>query len=318
MTSERIVLQEPIHEDGIALLRDAGAEVEVLTGRDDPRLSDTLATADAFIVRSTLVDAALLDLAPGLRVVGRHGAGLDNIDLDAAKQRGIEVVNTPRANTEAVAEYVVAAAFHLLRRFEAASERLSSGGFTEPSSLPGQVQRAGLLGREIAGLRLGLVGAGAIGKAVARRAIALGATVAAYDPFVDPSVLAELGIEHVVELDELIAQADILSLHLPGGPENRGIVDARRISLMPERAVLINAARGGLIDHDALIGAVRSGRLLGAAVDVFDPEPPQPDDPVLHEPGILVTPHMAAMTEDAVRRMATDVAAGVLAALRSV
>lgn len=315
MAQHRIVLQEPIHDDGIADMRAAGAEVRVLSGRDDPAFADALREADALVVRSTRVDASLLEDAPLLRVIGRHGAGLDTIDLAAAERRGIRVVNTPIANTESVAEYVLAATLHLLRRFDESRARLSAGGFTEDGSLPGQVQRAGLLGREFQGSCVGLVGAGAIGRAVARRAAALGASVQTYDPYADRSALAAEGIAGADDLDELISTSDVLSLHLPATEETRGLFDARRIALMPQGAVLVNAARGGLVDHAALIDAVRAGHLGGAAVDVFAPEPPAPDDPILHEPGVLATPHLAAMTDDAVRRMATDVADAVLHAL---
>lgn len=314
-TAARIVLQESIHGDGERLLRDSGADVVVLDGPGDARMATALRDADALIVRSTRVDAALLDLAPRLRVVGRHGAGLDNIDLDAARDRGIAVFNTPHSNTESVAEYVVAAAFSLFRRFDEAREALAGGALQQPSSLPGQVQRAGLLGRELQGSTLGLVGAGAIGRAVARRVQALGVTVIAYDPFADPAVLKDAQITAIESLDDVISRSDILSLHLPGGDATRGIIDARRIGLLPEGAVLINAARGGLVDHDALIAAVRSGSLTGAAVDVYEQEPPAADDPILHEPRIIATPHLAAMTDAAVQRMAVDVARSVLDAL---
>lgn len=314
-TTPHIVLQESIHQDGIDVLRASGAEVTVLDGLGDPGTDAALQQADALIVRSTQVDAVVMDRAPKLRVIGRHGAGLDNIDLEEAKRRGIEVVNTPSSNTESVAEYVIAAAFSLFRRFDEGRAALAAGALSEASSLPGQVQRAGLLGRELQGATLGLVGAGAIGRAVARRAQALGVEVIAYDPFAAAEVLAEANIAACETLDDVVARADILSLHLPGGEANRGIIDARRIALLPEGAVLINAARGGLVDHDALIGEVRSGRLLGAAIDVYEPEPPAADDPILHEPRIIATPHAAAMTAEAVQRMAVDVAKGVLATL---
>ncbi|SFS00057.1 D-3-phosphoglycerate dehydrogenase [Agrococcus baldri] len=311
----RIVLQESIHADGERLLRDSGVDVVVLDGPGDARMAAALRDADALIVRSTRVDAALLDLAPRLRVVGRHGAGLDNIDLEASRDRGIVVVNTPHSNTESVAEYVVAAAFSLFRRFDEGRESLAGGALQQPSSLPGQVQRAGLLGRELQGSTLGLVGAGAIGRAVARRVQALGVAVIAYDPFADAAVLADAQITALESLDDVISRSDILSLHLPGGDATRGIIDARRISLLPDGAVLINAARGGLVDHDALIAAVRSGSLMGAAVDVYEQEPPAADDAILHEPRIIATPHLAAMTDEAVQRMAVDVARSVLDAL---
>lgn len=311
----RIVLQESIHDDGLRLLHASGADVIVLDGPGDARMADALGDANALIVRSTRVDAAVLDLAPRLRVVGRHGAGLDNVDLEEAKGRDITVVNTPNSNTESVAEYVLAVAFSLFRRLDEGREALAGGALQHPSSLPGQVQRAGLLGRELQGSTLGLVGAGAIGRAVARRAQALGVAVVAYDPFADATQLAAAQITVLESLDDVIARSNILSLHLPGGDATRGIIDAKRIGLLPQDAVLINAARGGLVDDDALIDAVRSGRLLGAAVDVFEQEPPAADDPILHEPRIIATPHLAAMTVEAVERMAVDVARGVLDAL---
>lgn len=316
MLHARVVLQEAIHEEGLAILRAGVTDVQVLSGTDDPKGAEALRTADALIVRSTRVDETLIELAPRLRVIGRHGAGLDNIDLDAAKRRGVLVLNTPRANTDSVAEYVIGAALYLLRRYEETSRALVEGLLSAESSLPGQVQRAGLLGRDLQGLRLGLVGAGAIGRAVARRARAMGVIVLAYDPYADPHLLADEGIALDPNLDHLLSCSDMLSLHLPGGDATRGIIDERRIGLMPRGAVLINAARGGLVDLDALRAAVRAGQLSGAAVDVFDPEPPNASDPILHEPRILATPHMAAMTEDAVRRMGVEVATVVVDALR--
>ncbi|ANG84845.1 hydroxyacid dehydrogenase [Microbacterium aurantiacum] len=312
---ERVVLLEPIHEDGRALL---GRHHEVidLQGSADPRLAEALASAQGLVVRSTPVGADMLALAPGLRVLGRHGAGLDNIDLDAAAARGIRVVNTPRSNTESVAEYVIAVMFSLLKRLDETREALRRGAFLASNgSLPGQVDRLGLVGRELSGLRLGLVGAGAIGQAVARRATGLGMTVAAYDPYVPAEALQALGMVPRTSLDALVAGSDVVSLHVPGSPQNRGLISARELALMPAGAILVNAARGGLVDHEALIQAVRSGALGGAAVDVFDPEPPAAEDPILHTVGIIATPHMAAMTAEALRRMSVDVATAVASGL---
>ncbi len=311
MTPDRVVLLEPIHPAGVALL-EAVTHVTVLGGTDDPRLRHAVAEADALIVRSTRVDAGLIAAGPRLRVIGRHGAGLDNIDLVAAESAGIAVVNTPRSNTESVAEYVIGTMFQLVKRIDDVRGALRAGAFSPGSSLPGQVDRLGLVGREISGLRLGLVGAGAIGRAVARRASALGMTVGAYDPFVSAAAMSELGITAHKSLESLLAGSDVVSLHLPGGPEARGILSADRLSLMPPGAVLINAARGELVDIDALIDAVTTGSLAGAAVDVFDPEPPARDAAILHTPGIIATPHMAAMTAEALERMAVEVATGVL------
>ena len=307
-----IVVLEPIHESGIDLLT-AGCVVHQLTGPSDPRLTALLAETDALIVRSTRVTAELMAAAPRLRVIGRHGAGTDNIDLDAANGRGITVVNTPRSNTESVAEYVITVALMLLKRIDEVSVRLRSGAFTpELGSLPGQVDRAGLIGREASGTRLGLVGAGAIGRSVARRAQALGMQVSAYDPFVSPEAL-EIGIQFEPDLDSLLATADIISLHVPGG--NGALITADKLALMKPGSFLINAARGELVDVVALVTALESGQLAGAAVDVYDPEPPAADNPLFTAPNLITTPHMAAMTREALVRMSSDVASGVLTAL---
>lgn len=316
MARPHVVLLEPIHPSGVALL-DAVADVMVLGGPDDPRAPEAIAQADALIVRSTPVGAGLIATGSRLRVIGRHGAGLDNIDLAAAQSAGIVVVNTPRSNTESVAEYVIGVMFQLLKRIDEARAALQGGAFSPGSSLPGQVDRQGLIGKEIGGLRLGLVGAGAIGRAVARRATALGMSVGAYDPFVSAAAMSDLGMTAHDSLESLLAASDVVSLHLPGGPDARGIISAARLALMPSESVLINAARGELVDVDALVDAVATGRLAGAAVDVFDPEPPAADAAILHTPGIIATPHMAAMTAEALERMAVDVAKGVLEALRA-
>ncbi|WP_313479174.1 hydroxyacid dehydrogenase [Microbacterium sp.] len=312
MAAPIVVVLESIHRAGIDRLA-ALCTVVQLTGPGDPQLADALARADALIVRSTRVTAEMIAAAPNLRVIGRHGAGTDNIDLDAATSRGVTVVNTPRSNTESVAEYVITVALMMLKRIDEVSSALRSGEFTaENGSLPGQVDRAGLVGREAAGARIGLVGAGAIGRAVASRAQALGMTVIAYDPFVAPETLA-LGIEFAADLDTLLASVDIVSLHVPGG--SGPLITAEKLALMQSGSLLINAARGELVDADALAEALRSGQLAGAAVDVFDPEPPTVDSTLFAAPHLITTPHMAAMTREALVRMSADVAAGVLAAL---
>jgi D-3-phosphoglycerate dehydrogenase len=312
MTAPFIVVLEPIHASGIESLT-ADCTVHQLTGPADPRLADLLPNADALIVRSTKVTAELIAAAPRLRVIGRHGAGTDNIDLVAADSRGITVVNTPRSNTESVAEYVITVALMLLKRIDEVSVRLRSGAFTpELGSLPGQVDRGGLVGREAHGARIGLVGAGAIGRSVARRALALGMKVSAYDPFVSPEAL-ELGIEFEPDLDSLLATADIVSLHVPGG--NGPLITAEKIALMKPGSLLINAARGELVDVVALVAALESGQLDGAAVDVYDPEPPATDSPLFTAPNLIATPHMAAMTREALVRMSSDVCRDVHAAL---
>lgn len=310
-----ITLLEPIHEHGARLL-ESRARVHRLTGPADPGLGAALADSDAIVVRSTPVGAEILDLGPKLRVIGRHGAGTDNIDKDLASSRGITVVNTPRSNTESVAEYTIAALMHLFKRFDAVQSALRDGAF-DPArgSLPGQVDRLGLIGRELSGAHLGIVGAGAIGRSVAGRALALGMRVSAVDPFADRAALAETGIALVDSLEELLPALDAISIHVPGGLSDEPVIGAAELALLPESAVLVNAARGDVVDEQALALALDEGRLAGAAVDVFSSEPPRPDHPLLRARNVLVTPHMAAMTAESLERMAVDVAQGTLAAL---
>ena len=311
----RVLVLEPIHRSGIALLERC-CEVHVLSGPRDPDLARLIAIADGLIVRSTRIGAELLAPATRLRVIGRHGAGLDNIDLDYANGRGIQVVNTPRSNAESVAEYVITVALMMLKRIPEVSRELRAGAFTaEGGSLPGQVDRAALTGREAMGLVFGIVGAGGIGRSVAWRAQALGMTVVAYDPFVSSATMEGFGMEPVETLDDLLSSVNMVSLHLPGGADNAALIGADQIAMMPRGSWLINAARGDLADNVAIAAAVESGHLAGAAIDVFAQEPPASDDPVFRQNNIIATPHMAAMTREALERMSVDVATAVMGVL---
>lgn len=311
-----ITLLEPIHPAGIEIL-ESGATVHRLSGPADAALPGALADSDAIVVRSTRIDAAILDHGPRLRVIGRHGAGTDNIDLALANERGIRIVNTPRSNTESVAEYTIAALMNVMKRIDQAQTALRTGAFHAANgSLPGQVDRLGLVGRELSGAHLGIVGAGAIGRSVATRAIALGMRVSAVDPYADADALRHSGIELLASIDDLLPRVDALSLHVPGGLSGEPVIGERELRLLAPNAVLINAARGDVVDEHALAAALNEGRLAGAAVDVFSTEPPASDHPLLTAKNVLVTPHLAAMTEEALERMAVDVAENTLAALR--
>lgn len=311
-----VVVLEPIDASGIERLTGV-CEIRQMANPDDPGLDEALKDADAIIVRSTQLTEELMARGPKLRVIGRHGAGTDNIDLAAAERRGIAVVNTPRSNTDSVAEYVITLALMLLKRIPEVEAGLRSGAFgAGAGSLPGQVQRAGLSGREAAGSRLGLIGAGAIGRAVASRAQALGMLVSAYDPYLPADVISGCGIEPVETLLELISSVDIVSLHVPGGPNNTSLIGEAELAAMKQDSILINAARGELVDMDALAAALGSGHIAGAAVDVFSPEPPALDGAIFAAPNVVLTPHMAAMTVEALQRMAEDVATNVIEALK--
>jgi phosphoglycerate dehydrogenase-like enzyme len=203
----------------------------------------------------------------------------------------------------------------LLKRIDEAAGKLRSGAFlAEFGSMPGQVDRMGLVGKSASGCSMGLVGAGAIGRAVAVRALALGMRVYAYDPFISPEATS-LGIEFLPDLSSLLASVDVVSLHAPGGTSNRSLIGASELAQMRPGSIIVNAARGELVDVDALAAALHSGQLAGAAVDVFDPEPPDVEGALFKAPNLIATPHMAAMTQDALVRMAVDVARAVTHAL---
>lgn len=270
-------------------------------------LAAVLGDADALIVRNrTQVRGPLLAAAARLRVVGRLGVGLDNIDVPACAARGIAVCPATGANDGAVAEYVVATALLLLRGSYGASAAVAAGAWP----------RNALMGREIAGKRLGLVGFGSIARETARRAAALGMVIAAHDPFVpagDPAWTPAYGPVQRQDLATLIAQSDVLSLHVPLTAETRGLIDAAALARMPAGAVLINAARGGIVDEAAVAAALRSGQLGGAALDVFDREPldAAAGAPLAGVPNLILTPHIAGVTQESNVRVSAVIAAAV-------
>ncbi|AIQ92623.1 MULTISPECIES: NAD(P)-dependent oxidoreductase [Methylobacterium] len=301
----------------ISEFMDPAAIAADLSGFDtlyDPGLVDrpealaaAVAEADALIVRNrTQVRGALLAGARRLRIVGRLGVGLDNIDVPACRARGITVQPATGANDGAVAEYVVATALLLLRGAYGASEAVAAG--TWP--------RNALMGREIAGKRLGLVGFGSIARETARRAAALGMAIAAHDPFLaaeDPAWTPPYGPVRRRDLEALIAESDVLSLHVPLTAETRGLIDATALARMPAGAVLINAARGGIVDEAAVAAALRSGHLGGAALDVFDREPldAAAGAPFAGVPNLILTPHIAGVTQESNVRVSAVIAAAV-------
>ncbi len=304
----KVIISEFMDEAAIA------AELAGLDVVYDPGLVDrpedlaaAAARADALIVRNrTQVRGALLDAARDLKVVGRLGVGLDNIDVPACRDRGIAVYPATGANDVAVAEYVVATAMLLLRGAYGATARVAAG--TWP--------RNALMGREISGKRLGLVGFGAIARETAQRAAALGMAIAAHDPFVaqgDPAWNPAYGPVQSQALDALIAQSDVLSLHVPLTDQTRGLIDAAALARMPEGAILINAARGGIVDEAAVAAALRSGHLGGAALDVFEREPLDAAAGAVFAgvPNLILTPHIAGVTRESNVRVSAVTAAAV-------
>jgi len=301
---DRILVTEKIAEEGLAVLGRA-AEVDVRLGLDRAALLEAIGEYDALVVRSaTKVNAELIAAGQRLRVIGRAGTGVDNIDVEAATQRGIVVVNAPASNNVAVAELAIGLLIGLARAIPQAHASLQGGRW----------ERSKYVGWEVRGKTLGLVGLGRIGSEVARRARGLEMHVAAYDPVVSLDRAEQIGVE-LLTLDELLARADIVSIHVPLIDSTRNLFDAERIGRMKRGAYLINASRGGIVDEEALIAAIDAGQLGGAALDVFGQEPPPADSPIIHHPQIITVPHIGASTAEAQTSAGTDVAEGVAAAL---
>ena len=270
-------------------------------------LARLVATVPALIVRNqTQVRGDLLAVAKNLKVVGRLGVGLDNIDMAACAAREIKVFPATGANSLSVVEYVIGTAMTLLR----------GAYFANAAMLAGEFPKTKLIGREIAGKRMGLVGFGAIARDVARHAQALGMSVAAYDPYVPADAPAWQGVEKL-ELDALLSTSDVISIHLPLTPETRGVIGAAAFARMKPDAILINAARGGVMDEAELVAALKGGRLAGAALDVFEQEPLKADGAKLFAgtPNLILTPHIAGNTIESNGRVSGLVAERVIVAL---
>ena len=289
-----IVVADPISQRGLELLRKPGWEVST-PSRDG--LAASLAAADAMIVRSaTQVTEQILEAAPKLRVVGRAGVGVDNIDLDAATRRGVLVMNTPGGNAVSVAEHTLALLMAVARRIPQHSAAIHAGRW----------EKSGAQGVELRGKTLGLVGLGRVGNEVARRARAMEMLVLAYDPYVSESAARDAGVE-LSGLTELLARSDFVSLHAALSPSTEKLINAEALAKFKPGAVLVNAARGELVDEVALADALHSGKLSGAGLDVFAEEPPK-NSPLLGLPNAVFTPHIAGSTREAQEEVGTLIA----------
>jgi D-3-phosphoglycerate dehydrogenase len=301
---DRILIADPLEESGLAILRAAGAEVVVLQPADRPRLAALLPEFDALVVRSaTKVTRALLEASPRLRVVGRAGIGVDNVDVDAATERGVMVVNAPTANLVSAAEHTFALLFALARNVPAADASMKRGEW----------DRKSFVGVELQGKTLGVVGFGRIGQRVAARARGFEMRVVACDPYLDPARAAQLEVE-LVPLDGLLAVADVVTLHAPLTEQSRNLLDAGRLAKLKPGALVVNCGRGGVLDEAALLAALEAGRIGGAALDVYEEEP-TPSLALVRHPKVVATPHIGAQTREAQERIAHETARMVLAAL---
>ena len=305
-----IVISEFMNESAVEFLRtDFDVRHESSLVDQPAELRAAMQSADALIVRNrTQVDAALIASAPKLKVVGRLGVGLDNIDTAACAARGIEVIAATGANAVSVAEYVVTTAMMLLRGVYGSSAAVAAGAW--PRAQLSQ-------GKELRGKTLGLIGFGSIGRVTARLALNLGMQVVAYDPLVaaDDAAWREHGVAHR-SLEALLAEADVVSLHVPLVAQTRGMLNASRIASMKRGAIVINTARGGIVDEGALIDALQTGALGGAALDVFEHEPLATGTAWADVPNLILTPHVAGVTAESNARVSDVIAQRVAAALQ--
>ena len=294
----KIFVADDVSESGLEPLRSAGFTVEKKTGLSTTELLEAVRDCDGLVVRSeTKVTAALMDAAKSLRVIGRAGVGVDNIDVPAATSRGLVVMNAPDGNTITTAEHTIALLVSLARRVPQANDSLREGRW----------ERKRFIGVELQGKTLGIVGLGRIGRTVAARARAFGMNIVAYDPFVAPEQARDMELE-LGTLDDVCARADFLTVHTPLTAETRGIIGAQAFQKMKRGVRIINCARGGLVDERSLYTAIKEGIVAGAALDVFEKEPPPADHPLLKLDEVIATPHLGASTAEAQEGVALTVA----------
>ncbi len=294
----RVLVSDDLSPEAVQVLKKAGLEVDVKVGLKPDELEAVIGQYDGLAVRSaTKVNARVLEKATRLKVVGRAGVGVDNVDLEAATRRGVVVMNTPGGSSTTVAELALALVLSLSRHVAAATASVKAGKW----------EKKKFQGHELAGKTLGVVGIGNIGSVLVDRALALKMRVVAYDPFISGDAAAKLGVE-LVGLEDLWRQSDVVSLHVPLTEHTRNLVDAGVLAKMKKGSILVNCARGGIVDERALAAALESGHLGGAAMDVFEKEPPPADHPLFRLENFVCTPHIGASTEEAQSAVAVAIA----------
>ena len=297
MTKPRVLISDSMSSQAVAVFEERGIDVVASSKLSEAELLDTIGDFDGLAIRSaTKVTPELLERAERLRVVGRAGIGVDNVDVPACTRRGVIVMNTPLGNAITTAEHAMAMMLALARHIPQANV----------STHEGKWEKSRFMGIELTGKTLGLIGAGNIGSIVARKAIGYGLHVQAYDPFLTEDRADKLGVKKV-ELDTLLQTSDIISLHVPKTPETSNIISASAINQMKKGSMLINCARGGLVDELALKAALESGHLRGAALDVFEVEPAR-ENPLFELDNVICTPHLGASTIEAQEKVAIQIA----------
>lgn len=295
-----ILITDPLEEEGIKILRENREFfVEIATKHSPQELKEKIKQADALIVRSgTRVTGDLIREGSRLKLIARAGIGVDNVDVRSATEKGIVVMNTPGGNATTTAEHTIALLFSLARWIPQAYLKLREGIW----------DRKSFMGIELSGKTIGIIGLGNVGSLVARIALGIPMKVIGYDPYLNPDRLKGLEIEVVEDLRDLLKRSDVVSLHVPLNEKTRGLIGAQELKLMKRTALLINCARGGIVDEKALLEALEEGWIAGAALDVFAEEPPPPDHPILKDPKVVFTPHLGASTYEAQVKVAIEVA----------
>ncbi len=309
----KILVVERIHQAGEKML----AEKAELVYPQPQNLAGILAAVgdcDAIVVRNTAITRQIMEAAPRLKVIGRHGVGYDTVDIGAAEELGIPVVYTPAANTESVAEISLGFIICLGRKIVQAHRAMQAEELlSDTVTMAIMTRQKGLINADLWGKTLGVIGVGRIGSSLAKKVVAaFNMRVLGYDPYVARDTMAGCGVQKAETLEEMLPQCDFVALHCSGGAGTRHLINAATLALMKPEAYLINTARGSIVDEQALLAALGEKRIAGAAVDVYDPEPPRPGNPLLHRDDVIVTPHFCAMTEESLYNMATMVAQGVL------
>lgn len=298
MTKPKVLISDKMDPNAARIFEERGCDVDVITGKTPEELKAIIGQYDGLAIRSsTKVTKEILDAATNLKVIGRAGIGVDNVDIPYASSKGVVVMNTPFGNSITTAEHAIAMMFALARQLPEANAQTQQGLWP----------KNGFMGVEVTGKTLGLIGAGNIGGIVADRALGLKMKVIAYDPFLSPERAVELGIEKV-ELDDLLARADFITLHTPLTDQTRNILSRENLAKTKKGVRIVNCARGGLVDEEALKEALDSGHVAGAALDVFAQEPPAADHPLFGTPNFICTPHLGASTNEAQVNVALQVA----------
>jgi D-3-phosphoglycerate dehydrogenase len=312
----KVYLGEVIHPDAVALLE---KHAQVVRPKDHSRQAflEALQEVDGMVARKVNVGAEEMDRAPRMKIIARHGVGLDSVDLEEATRRGILVTNTPGANRESVAELALSFMLALARRIPQAQKAMANMPKGDIGIFSALLKQYNLTGIDLEGKSLGIIGTGRIGSTVARKCIAaLDMKVKGYDPYVSSEVMKSFGVEKVERLEDMLPKIDFLTVHCPLTQETKGMVGKKELAQMKKGAYVVNTARGGIVNEKALLEALNSGHIAAAALDAWEVEPPDPKDPLLNHPNVIGTPHYAGTTEESLYRVGIAAVEEVLRVLR--